>query len=142
MVHRRAGSYKEGGSFGASVPRWLSNRQMKIVLAQAQVGMEHEPSGRVCLNHVCMGPIVAALSRSCPVARSVARVGPIAPACTFRSERVAEPAVSLYREHCHGTAEIVGHEEMTSARMHADKGGARTARSHGVEGPAVCRRCD
>ena len=99
---------------------------------QAQVGMEHEPSGRIGLNHVGMGPIVAALReaarwrvrRSCRTNRA---------GIDLQIGELAEPAVSLYREHCHGTAEIVGHEEMTSARMHADKGGSRAARGHGVE---------
>src|SRR4029453_14858679 len=99
---------------------------------QAEVGMEHEPSGRIGLNHVGMGAIVAA-------PREAARWGVGRPGranragITLPAGAPPEPAVSLYREHGHGTAEIVGHQEMTSARVHADKGGTRAARSDGVE---------
>src|SRR5262245_10949075 len=94
---------------------------------QAQVGMEHEPSGRVGLNHVRVRPIVAAHREA---ARwRVHRPGWANSAgIDLHVGDLAEPAVSLYREHCHGTTEIVGNEQMTSARMHADIGGPRTAR--------------
>src|SRR4030095_14624726 len=64
---------------------------------QPQVGMEHEPSGRIGLNHVCMGPIVAAYREAAwwRVRRSGWANGA---GIDLQVGELAEPAVSLYWE--------------------------------------------
>ena len=77
--------------------------------------------------------------RSCPLKAKlpggawVARVGPIVPASTLTSDGVAQPAVGQDRQHRHRAAEVVGHQQVTSAGMHADISRAGAAGAHGVE---------
>ena len=51
----------------------------------------------------------------------------------FHVRGLAKPAVSQYRKHRHGPAEVVRHEQMASARVNTDIGGAGAAGSNGVE---------
>ncbi len=73
------------------------------------------------------------LTAKLPGGACVAFVGPIVPAATLTSEASPRwPSASDW-EHSHGTAEVVGDEQVVSARVHADIGRPGAARTHGVQ---------
>ena len=99
---------------------------------QAQVGVKHEASRGIGLDHVGVRPIVAADGEA--AGRGVRRFRGADRTCSDLDVRsLAQPAVGQDWEHSHGTAEVVGHEQVVSARVHADIGRPGAARTHGVE---------
>ena len=79
-----------------------------------------------------MGPIVAADGEA--ARRGVGRFGgPDRSASDLDIRRIAQAAVGQDWEHRHGTAEVVGHEQISPARVHADIGRPGAAGTHGVE---------
>ena len=94
--------------------------------------MQHEPSGWIGLDHMRVGPIVAAH-------REAAGWGMRRPGRSDRAgidlhvRGLSKPAVTEYRKHRHGPAEVVRNEQMASPWVNADIGGAGAAGSYGVE---------
>ena len=99
---------------------------------QTQVDVQHEASGWIGLDHVGVGPIVAADGEA--ARRRMRRTGRADRARVhLHVRRVAEPAVGEDREHGHRAAEVVGDQQVTSGRMHADIGGPGAPGTHRVE---------
>ncbi len=101
-------------------------------LIQAQVDMQHEASRGIGLNHVRVSPIMSAEGKA--ARRSIGRLGRAnLPDIVLDVRGVAQTTVGQNRQHRHGAAKVVGHQQELSGRMDAHIGRTGAAGANRVE---------
>ena len=108
-----------------------SNVQTKILSRPRSACSTRRPGGSVLMMCACVRswPLIAKL----PGGACVALVGPIVPAVDLDVRRLPQPPVRQHRNHRDGPAEVVGHQQVSPAGMHADVCRPGAAGTHRVE---------